>query len=230
MSEPHSASGAPHDPRPEGRRPIATRGAGWAKSLAGGLARWGASPNQISMSSGVCAAAGAACAAWGAFPGALVCAALMVQARLVCNLLDGMVAIEGGKATATGALYNEFPDRVSDSLLLAGAGVLAGSPELGLLAALCAMGTAYVRAYGGALGLPQSFAGPLAKQQRMALLTIALIAGEACRRVGSPGLASSGMAWTLWAIAAGSGLTCARRAMAIGRALKAREPGATDRR
>jgi phosphatidylglycerophosphate synthase len=31
-------------------------------------------------------------------------------------VLDGMVAIEGGKSTATGALFNEMPDRLSDAL------------------------------------------------------------------------------------------------------------------
>ena len=37
----------------------------------------------------------------------LVVAAGMIQLRLVCNLLDGMVAVEGGMKTKSGELYND---------------------------------------------------------------------------------------------------------------------------
>jgi len=40
----------------------------------------------------------------------------------VCNLLDGMVAIEGGLKTPAGELFNDVPDRISDPLILVGAG------------------------------------------------------------------------------------------------------------
>jgi len=36
---------------------------------------------------------------------------------------------------------------------------------------LAAALTAYVRVFGGSLGLPQDFRGPMAKQQRMAVMT-----------------------------------------------------------
>ena len=39
---------------------------------------------------------------------AFVVAAACVQLGLLRNLLDGMVAIEGGKSTATGASFNEI--------------------------------------------------------------------------------------------------------------------------
>jgi phosphatidylglycerophosphate synthase len=44
-----------------------------------------------------------------------------IQLRLLCNLLDGMVAIEGGFKTKTGEIFNELPDRLSDALILIGA-------------------------------------------------------------------------------------------------------------
>ena len=92
------------------------------------------------------------------------------------NLLDGMVAIEGGKSTPSGALFNEIPDRVADPLFLVPLGYAAGYSWLGWLAALLAVLTAYIRVLGGALGQQQDFGGILPKQRRMAVLTIALLA------------------------------------------------------
>jgi phosphatidylglycerophosphate synthase len=104
-----------------------------------------------------------------------VAAAVCVQLRLLCNLLDGMVAIEGGKSTASGALFNEIPDRLADALFLVPLGYASGYLWLGWLAALLAVLTAYIRVLGGALGQPQNFGGILPKQRRMAVLTVALL-------------------------------------------------------
>lgn len=41
-----------------------------------------------------------------------------MQSRLLCNLFDGMVAIEGGKKSANGDLYNDMPDRFADALFI----------------------------------------------------------------------------------------------------------------
>ena len=49
-------------------------------------------------------------------------------------------------------------------------------PWLGWAAALLAALTAYVRVFGGALGLTQDFSGIMAKQRRMAALTVGLVA------------------------------------------------------
>ncbi|WP_270934048.1 CDP-alcohol phosphatidyltransferase family protein, partial [Falsiroseomonas oryzae] len=97
--------------------------------------------------------------------------ALCVQLRLLANLLDGMVAIGRGIASPAGELFNEVPDRVSDTAVLLGLGIAAGDVALGLAAALAAMATAYVRAVGKAAGAPSDFRGPMAKQHRMALVT-----------------------------------------------------------
>jgi phosphatidylglycerophosphate synthase len=166
-------------PRADDRRPIAARSWGVSQRLARLLARAGVSPNAISLAGLVCGvAAGGALAAtphlsgWGRAP-AWVAAAVLIQLRLLANMLDGMVAIEGGKASPLGELYNEVPDRVSDAATLIGAGyALGGDVALGFLAACVALFTAYVRALGRAAGAPQEFCGPMAKQQRMFTVTI----------------------------------------------------------
>ena len=136
----------------DNRRPLKTRSAAWAQALARRLVRGGVSPNAISLLSIVFAVLGA-CALI-CYPGssvALVAAAACVQLRLLCNMLDGMVAIEGGKQSAVGVLYNEIPDRVADSLFIVALGFAAGAPWLGWLGALAAAVTAYIRVLGGTL-------------------------------------------------------------------------------
>lgn len=201
------------------RRPIAARASGWARSISAALARSSVTPNQISMLSIVFAALGAVML-WLATPLALVVAAACIQLRLICNLLDGMVAMEGGKKTPTGALYNEFPDRVADSLLIVALGYACGAAWLGWLGALAAALTAYVRLAGGSLGLPQDFRGPMAKQHRMAVLTVACL-------LGATELAFAQTYWALriaaWIIALGALLTCVTRSRAITAALNARD-------
>lgn len=155
----------------EGRRPIATRSKSWARWTARQLDRLGFTPNSISIASiGFAAISGAA-----AWAGLWLLAAAGIQLRLLCNLFDGMVAVEGGKATPTGGVFNELPDRVADSLTLIGIGYGVGWPQLGLWCALGAAITAYVRVLGASLGAPHFFFGPMAKQHRMALCTAALI-------------------------------------------------------
>lgn len=164
------------------RRPIATRSRAWAQALGRGVAHAGIHANAVSLSSIVFA--GAASVALLVAPGAawrgwLLLAAIGIQLRLVANMIDGMVAVEHGDATPTGALFNEIPDRLSDSAILVCAGYACTQAVLGWACALAAMLTAYVRVLGGALGTPQFFVGPQSKSQRMAVLTVALVVGAA---------------------------------------------------
>jgi phosphatidylglycerophosphate synthase len=133
-------------------------------------------------------------------------------------LLDGMVAVEGGKKSIDGGLYNEIPDRIADSLFLVAAGYAVVWPSLGWACALFAALTAYIRALGGALGLAQDFRGPMAKQHRMALLTAACLLGAIERIVSQSQYA---LIAALWIIAAGSLATCVTRTLAISRRLHA---------
>jgi CDP-diacylglycerol--glycerol-3-phosphate 3-phosphatidyltransferase len=194
------------------RRPIEARSANWAQKSAQFLANTNVSPNQISVASVFFAAAGAALLMLYPTPAGLVGCALAIQARLICNLLDGMVAVEGGKKSPLGQIYNEFPDRIADSFLIVALGYCIGMPALGWFGALAAALTAYVRVFGGSLGLAQDFRGPMAKQHRMFVLTLACVLGAA-------ELAFNATQFALVAastvIAVGSALTCYTRTQAI---------------
>jgi phosphatidylglycerophosphate synthase len=194
--------------------------------VAAGLAARGVRPNAISMASvafaGVAAAGLAGSAAlsapWRA--GLLVMAAVFIQLRLLANLLDGLVAIEGGLGEPSGPFFNEFPDRIADVVILVGAGYGAGPAALpialGWAAAVAAVLTAYVRALGQALGAGERFDGPMAKPQRMAVLTGACLAAAIEAAAGRPPRVLAG---TLAVIAAGSAWTIGRRARLVVRAL-----------
>lgn len=194
------------------RRPIATRDTAPARRIAAWLAASGVSPNAISVASIGFAAAGAAALVWLAWPWGPWLCAVAVQLRLACNLFDGMVAVEGGKQTPAGALFNEVPDRLADSVLLVALGYAAALPWLGWLAALLATLTAYIRTLGGALGQPQDFRGPMAKPHRMATMTIACVLAPIEQWTLATQLTLTVAAAV---IAAGSALGCVARLRAI---------------
>ncbi|MFG0256769.1 MAG: CDP-alcohol phosphatidyltransferase family protein [Phycisphaerales bacterium JB043] len=105
-------------------------------------------------------------------------AAACVQLRLLANLLDGMVAERGESMSDSGKLYNEAPDRISDILLIVGFGLVGQSPDaivLGWACACMAVLAAYTRELARSIDAPPPFLGPMAKPQRMALLTLALV-------------------------------------------------------
>jgi phosphatidylglycerophosphate synthase len=201
------------------RRPLASRSTRWARFLADTLVRLGVSPNTISVASILFAAIGAYLLVRMPTITGLVGAAVCVQLRLVCNLLDGMVAIEGGRRSATGGLYNEIPDRVADSLLIVALGYAADVPWAGWLGALAAAVTAYIRVLGGSLGLPQDFRGPMAKQHRMAALTLGCLVGACETWIDQSHWALTAAACL---IAVGAIVTCCTRTLAIARQLRAR--------
>jgi phosphatidylglycerophosphate synthase len=139
------------------------------------LLKLGVKPNQVSVMSVVFAAGAASCLIW-CVPSAWAWlgAALCVQMRLVCNLMDGMLAVEGGLKSPSGDLYNEFPDRLADTFILAGLGMAGGtalSGGLGWVAACGALITACVRMHGASLTGAHDFRGPMAKPHRMAMVT-----------------------------------------------------------
>ena len=214
-------------PPPVRRRPIRARDTRWAPAVAAALRRAGIRPNQISVFSVVCAFFGAVALVGSARAEnvllrvtLLLLAAVGIQARLLCNLFDGLVAVEGGLRTKTGEIYNELPDRVSDVLLLAAAGDACRGPawthELGWAAAALAVVVAYVRALGGQLGASPQFCGPMAKQQRMFFLTLACILASVETILGWP---SRALPASLAVIVLGSVFTAARRTVRIAREL-----------
>ena len=200
------------------RRSLATRDAVWSVALARWLAHRGMTPNAVSVLSVAFAIAAGAALAVGPAPvsvprvATLLIAAACIQLRLLCNLLDGMLAVEEGLKTPTGDLFNELPDRIADVVILVGAGYAVRDQPLGLVlgwsAAVLALFTAYVRVLGGSLGVTQHFIGPMAKQHRMFTVTLAafIAAGETLL-----GLPARAMVWGLAAITVGSLITIVRR-------------------
>lgn len=200
------------------RRPLASRSTGWAQGLARLLLRTRMTPNAVSATGIVFSALGGLAFAFSPLHAWLyLVGALFVQLRLICNLLDGMVAVEGGRGSPTGALFNEIPDRFEDSFLLIGFGYGAGYPELGYIAAILAVLTAYLRAFGASLNFGQDFRGPMAKPQRMAALTlsgvIAFLEAMLFHSLYS-------MLVVLAVIIAGTAWTCARRISAMSQRLR----------
>ncbi len=209
------------------RRPIPARQTRWAARCAGIFVRLGVRPNTISLAS-IAFAAGAGLAFTAtahspqAAPWLFLLAALLIPGRLLCNLFDGMVAVEGGMRSKSGEIYNELPDRFSDALILVGAGYAAPAaawmPAAGWLAALFAILVAYTRAMGSAASASPQFCGPMAKQQRMALVAVAAVAAAVLHWTESH---FPILGWTLLLIAAGALVTILRRAVRIIRELEA---------
>jgi phosphatidylglycerophosphate synthase len=178
------------------------------------MARLGFTPNGVSVLGLFFAGAGAGAMLLGAWWIAAAC----VQSRLLCNMLDGLIAVEQGKGDRLGGFFNEVPDRLEDLLLLLAAGYAAGGEwgaELGAAAAMLALGTAYLRQTGGAMGLAQDFCGPLAKPQRMFVLTLALVAA------GSTADPQRSLGIGLGVIVVGTAVTVLRRTMRLVAALRA---------
>lgn len=211
------------------RRPIKARETKWASRTAQWLTRSGVQPNQISILSIVLAVlAGASLIlvrsvtpGWGIT--LFVSAAAFIQLRLLCNLFDGMVAIEGGLKSKTGEIFNEFPDRLSDVMILVGAGYsmtsISWATDLGWMAAILAVTTAYVRAFGGSVGTSQNFCGPMAKAQRMGVMTAACLIAAVEAATG----------WNLYAMTVALGIivfgcivTIVRRTLGIVKELESR--------
>lgn len=167
------------------RRPLKVRGSVWSQKIASYLSKKDITPNQISIGSIISSVIASIFILlispnnnFGVWI-APIFGAIFIQMRLLCNLFDGMVALEGGKSTKSGELFNDIPDRVSDSIIFISVGFslshISFGLELGLFASLFAVLTAYVRVLGASMNAGSFFIGPMAKQHRMAILTITLI-------------------------------------------------------
>lgn len=211
------------------RRPIKARGTRWAAHVSSWLARHGVRPNAISIASAFFAGGAGLCLALtgdavGSMGGWLfLMAAVLIQMRLLCNLFDGMVAVEGGYRTKSGEIYNELPDRFADIFILVGAGYawvrVDWGPLAGSLCAALAVLTAYVRALGVSAGASQHFCGPMAKQHRMAVMTLACGVSALLSWCEAPWPV---VAAGLVLVAVGSVITVFRRVVRIVRELEAR--------
>jgi phosphatidylglycerophosphate synthase len=136
--------------------------------------RLGIPPDAISYMSIVAALAAALCF-WksGRNLWLLVIAPLFCYLRLWFNMLDGMVAVAAGKASARGEIVNDLPDRVSDVIIFVG---VAHSdlmiPLIGYWTAIVSVLTAYVGLFGQAIAGRREFGGVMSKPWRMVALSL----------------------------------------------------------
>jgi phosphatidylglycerophosphate synthase len=203
------------------RRPCRAREYGWMRAAGAWLIRKEVRPNQISILSLVFAGMGSACFILAGHNNTVLsitsylAAIAFIVLRGLCNILDGIVAVEGGLKTSSGEIFNELPDRMSDSLLLVCAGysiIEGGWTDLGWAAGILAVITAYVRTLGRAAGASQQFCGPMAKEHRMTILTLACLIAAA---EATFGILPRAMIYALLIVIVGCFITIARRTYLI---------------
>ncbi|MCK5215307.1 MAG: CDP-alcohol phosphatidyltransferase family protein [Candidatus Omnitrophica bacterium] len=157
------------------RRPLKTRGKKWVGILTKTLLKTNIKPDQVSMIGIVFAVLAGLSLYFSKDTSSsyyLLFAAGFIQLRLLCNMMDGMIAVEGNIKSKFGEIFNELPDRYEDVFILVCAGFAASNIALGWAAATFAVLTAYIRAFGASLGTKQYFCGPMAKPHRMFTLTV----------------------------------------------------------
>lgn len=162
------------------RRDVKSRNTGWAQMTAKMIANAGISPNMISTLSMLFSFG----SLWSFYYSTenkyfLILAVIFIQLRLLCNLFDGMVAVEFNKKSIIGELYNEVPDRISDFFIIIGAGIYSQKFNYAMDLAwgniFLATLTAYLRTFGASITKIHFFLGPMAKQHRMFLISASSI-------------------------------------------------------
>lgn len=210
------------------RRPARAREAGPIKKIAGFCSDFGITPNQLSIAGILFSLFAGICYllvprySW--YEAQLyLLAVAFICTRALCNLSDGLVAIEYGRKTRSGEIYNDVPDRISDIFILVGASFsVQGHPwaiHIGWLAASMALMTAYVRVLGRSIGARSYFIGPMAKNGRFWLIVLASLL-EIVSHFFPFGF--SVIYYSLWIIAVGSVITCLRRLRLIINEIEAR--------
>ena len=162
------------DYEPTSRRPIANTFRRTADAATRFCVRHGIHPDTISYLSIVAALVAAVCF-WesGETRWLLIVAPLFCYLRLWFNMLDGMVAVAGNKASRRGEILNDLPDRISDIIIFIGVAHSGWmEPLWGYWAAIFAVLTAYVGLFGQALGGQREFGGIMSKPWRMVALHI----------------------------------------------------------
>ena len=208
-------------------RPIAARDHPVARGIATWLAEKGVPPEALSIAGLACglAAGGAFAATWWLPPGAAsvfwLLGAICILLRLAARVLGGSAAMAGDADPVLRELYDEVGDRISDTAMLVGVGLAAGGNwGLGLGAALAAITTAYVRAAGKAAGAASESLGPMAKQQRLLLVTAVALWSALAPTTWQPGMAGIALPTLLLIVViTGSLLTALKRFGRIARAL-----------
>ena len=169
--------------QPTSRRPIAQMFRCTGEGATNLCGRLGIHPDAISYFSILAAFAAALCF-WksGTNTWLLIIAPLFCYLRLWFNMLDGMVAVAAGKASARGEIVNDLPDRISDVIIFVGvAHSDLMNPVIGYWAAILSLFTAYVGLFGQAIGGRREFGGIMSKPWRMVALSLGAWAMFVCR-------------------------------------------------
>src|SRR5882724_5112722 len=160
--------------QPASRRPIAQMFRRTGYGATNLCVRLGISPDAISYLSIVAALAAALCF-WksGRNTWLLIIAPVFCYLRLWLNMLDGMVAVAAGKASARGEIVNDLPDRISDVIIFAGVAQSdLMNPLIGYWTAIFSLLTAYIGLFGQAIGGRREFSGIMSKPWRMVALSL----------------------------------------------------------
>ena len=207
---------------PTSRRPIAAAFRRTADAAVRVCLTTGISPDAISYSS-IVAAIGAALCFWKSkYPVLLIIAPLLCFLRLWFNMLDGMVAVAGGKASLRGEIVNDLPDRISDVIIFA---AIAHSgwlhhPILGYWTAIFAVMTAYVGLFGQAIGVGRQFGGLMSKPWRMVALAFGSWLTWLLPSLSQPANRFTILDWTCLLMIAGCAQTIVTRLKGIQRSLR----------
>jgi phosphatidylglycerophosphate synthase len=213
------------------RRPIANVFRKTAHAAVRFCVRADIHPDTVSYGSMV-AATGAAVAFYfaGSAPALLLVGTMLCYLRLWCNMLDGMVALESGKASRRGEIINEAPDRFSDVVIFVGVAHSGlANPFLGYWAAIAALLVAYIGTLGKAVGVHRDFTGTMAKQWRMVALSVGAVLAFVMQenylgRFPSNALAGTALDVALVTILVGCVQTIVKRLRNIFRALDKLDP------
>lgn len=167
------------------------------------LARWGISPNQLTVGTtalmllyGVALALYPGCQAlWYGLP-------LVLLVRMALNALDGMLANATGQKTPLGAMLNELCDLVSDAALYLPFALVPGIHAGLVVSAVVVASWAECTGLAAlAAGTQRRFDGPMGKSDRaVAFGLLGLLVGGAATPVWTNGLlvlVLALLAWTL---------------------------------
>ena len=145
------------------------------RPLAGWLVRHRVSPDAITAAGIPLALAGGTCLAVAAsHPLALLAVPFLAAARLIANLLDGMVARELGVSRPLGEIWNEMADRLGDVLFIGGLSFCpAVDPRLAVAAVAMPLLASYVGLAAKAAGGRRGYGGIMSKPGRMGVLAVA---------------------------------------------------------
>lgn len=193
------------------------------------LARWGVTPNHITLLSLILALfAGLALALAEPMAGAW-----LLIAAATCDLLDGLLARETNSGSAEGAFFDSFADRLAEGLVFGGLAFWGGGglmTWLAMWALIASLLVSYARARGEALGADVSVG--LMQRPERTLMLIFILVGTPIVELFSPP-ATSGAVHHLAIVGVGllallSSLTAIKRAYYTMRALRERaaRPGA----